>query len=444
MKIMCRASYRAGALAFVVAGLVSLCSPAASAATPITIKFMGWDPPGPYNSAIQRFEATHRNIQVKYTQIPFTQYDARLNTMEVAGTTPDIIELEEYNANLFGTKGVLKPLNPFLRSNALGSDVLPSMLFRSNGTTWGIGNGGATIALYYNPALLKKAGVAPPSADPTHPWTWSQFVAAAKKLTVDASGKHPGDKGFDPTKIRVYGTNEPSSWTGMLPLVRSTGTGFFNHDATRFTLPDPTAAAVVQDIANLALVDHVAPTPTQMAGFPTLPALVATGKMAMAIDGTWDMAVFASDKFHEGVAAIPMFKKPQDSVWAAAYSISKTTANPAESWAVIRGMLEDPAFYQLGAELPPFKSWYTNPTKIALWADNAAHPAGFKEAIMGTVTNPEIGVQGENVYVKQFGKMMDNYVTPGLDPVWAGKESASAALKSIAPQVQPLVSGVWK
>ena len=62
----------------------------------------------------------------------------------------------------------------------------------------------------------------------------------------------------------------------------------------------------------------------------------------------------------------------------------------------------------------------------------------------GTLLDPSIGVQGENVYVKNFGKMMDNFVTPGLDPIFAGKKTAAQALPAIAAQVQPLVQGRWK
>ena len=367
--------------------------------------------------------------------MPYAQYDARLNTMEVAGTQPDIIELEEYNVPLFGSKGVLYPLNDLLKANGLGSDLLASSLFTTNGTTWGVGNGSTTYLLYYNKALFDKAGVAPPPTDPAHPWTWAQFVAAAKKLTVDNNGKHPGDAGFDPKKIRVYGTYEPAFWLHMLALVRSSGVGFFNKDATKFTLADKTASDAVQAIADLSLVDHVAPSPALMSSFPGAATMVATGRMAMAISGSWDLNTFGSVNFKEGVAAIPMFKVPQNTAWTAGYSISKNSKHPKEAWDVLHSLLASPTVYQLGQQMPPFKSWFTDPAKYKLWASNPTyHPAGFQQVAAGTLLNPAIGVQGENVFVKNFGKMMDNYVTPGLDAVFSGKKTAAQALPAIAAQ----------
>jgi multiple sugar transport system substrate-binding protein len=242
----------------------------------------------------------------------------------------------------------------------------------------------------------------------------------------------------------VYGTNEPNNWLYMLPLVRSTGTGFFNKDATRFTLADKPASDAVQAIADLSLVDHVAPSPALMTSFPDAPTMVATGRMAMAISGTWDLNTFGSVKFPEGIAAIPMFKTPQNIAWTAGYAISKNAKNAAAAWSVLHSMLTYPVVYQLGQQMPPFKSWFTDPTKYKLWAANPVyHPAGFQQFASGTVLNPAIGVQGENVYVKNFGKMMDNFVTPGMDPIFAGKKTAAQVLPGIAAQVKSLVSGRW-
>ena len=138
-----------------------------------------------------------------------------------------------------------------------------------------------------------------------------------RSSTVDSNGKHPGDAGFDPKKISVYGTYEPAFWLHMLALVRSTGVGFYNADATKFTLADKPASDAVQAIADLSLVDHVAPTPALMASFPSAATMVATGRMAMTISGTWDLNTFGSVNFPEGVAAIPMFKIPQNTAWTA-------------------------------------------------------------------------------------------------------------------------------
>ena len=83
---------------------------------------------------------------------------------------------------------------------------------------WGSGCNVATIALYYNKDLLKEAGVEFPTTDADNPWTWTEFVENAKKLTTDGSGKHPGDDGFDTDNVSVYGTMMPTDWVIFTPL----------------------------------------------------------------------------------------------------------------------------------------------------------------------------------------------------------------------------------
>ena len=436
--------------ALAVATIVLTCTSAivpmaaTSAAPTINLSWMGWDPASGYNATIASIEAAHPNYHVTYTQIPYAEFDARVHAMLVAGTAPDILELEEYNIPIFGAKGVLAPMDSLLQSSGMENDVLPSMIFRANGKVWGVAVGAATMVLYYNPTLFKKAGLAPPSADPTHPWSWAQFLAAAKKLTVDQSGKHPGDAGFDPSHISVYGTNEETSWHVTVPLVRTSGAGFFNKQGTKFTLGQGAGPEVIQAVADLSLVDHVAPNPTFAASLPSADAMLANGQVAMDMSGSWVLPTFASAHFVPGIAALPSFGHPQNIVWGAGYVITKDSQHPAEAWETIRDFLEAPTLYQLGQQNPPFKSWYTDPAKIALWANTPVHPASFKQVVFGTLTNPAIGVQGENVWVKNFGQMMDNYVTPGLDPVWLGHQSASSAIAGISRLVAPLVSGGWK
>ena len=63
------------------------------------------------------------------------------------------------------------------------------------GAWYGIGSCWVAPHLYYNADLFKKAGIEPPSSDPEKVWGWDEFVAIAKQLTVDSSGKNAADSG---------------------------------------------------------------------------------------------------------------------------------------------------------------------------------------------------------------------------------------------------------
>jgi len=432
-----------GILSIVFMILVFVPRPAAHAAPAFTLTYMGWEAGGQRTAtlaAIKTFESTHPNITVRPNFIPATNYLTRLNTMQAGGTLPDVFWLNEYLVDQYGLKGALLPLDQPLK--AVTQDILPQLLFKAGGHIWGVSPGSEVILVFYNPALFKQAHLAPPPSDALHPWTWAQYVAAAKKLTVDASGKHPDDRGFNPANIRVYGTNEPTFWLELLPLVRSAGAGFFNASATRFTLNSPQAINVIQQVANLSLNQHVAPSPALSQALPDAPTMVATGKMAMEIDGQWQTAFYGDAHFKIGMAALPMFKQPANSIWGAGMAVAKTSAHPSEAAALLRDYLRGAAaFARTGTWLPPFRSWYTDPTKLAQWAVNDRHPEGFKGAVLTAAT--KVAITPENAYVKNFGTITDNYITPGLDPVWRGKQSARAAVTALAPQVQPLMIGSW-
>jgi ABC-type glycerol-3-phosphate transport system substrate-binding protein len=59
------------------------------------------------------------------------------------------------------------------------------------------------VILLYNPAHFEAAGIAPATSD--DPWTWDELYENAGLLTVDGNGKHLGEVGFDPGKVKQWG-----------------------------------------------------------------------------------------------------------------------------------------------------------------------------------------------------------------------------------------------
>ncbi|MEZ4559907.1 MAG: extracellular solute-binding protein [Caldilineaceae bacterium] len=72
---------------------------------------------------------------------------------------------------------------------------------------YGIGSCWVAPHRYYNAATFEAAGIEPPSNDPDEAWTWDQFVEAARALTMDANGNHPGDAGFDVDNVEQWGVH---------------------------------------------------------------------------------------------------------------------------------------------------------------------------------------------------------------------------------------------
>ncbi|GAB4139699.1 MAG: hypothetical protein Fur0024_0200 [Patescibacteria group bacterium] len=65
------------------------------------------------------------------------------------------------------------------------------------------------LGLFYNKKLFAKAGIENP------PKTWEEFAEIARKITEDENGKHPGEVGFNPVKLKISGSAFGDSQIGV-------------------------------------------------------------------------------------------------------------------------------------------------------------------------------------------------------------------------------------
>ena len=105
----------------------------------------------------------------------------------------------EYASNDF-----FMDMTPYVERDGLKKDYIPQTWADYKDRIYGILTAPEVQVVYYNKKVLKDAGVALPPSDYKKAWTWDQYLTAWKKLTIDKSGKHPGDAGFNPKKIARY------------------------------------------------------------------------------------------------------------------------------------------------------------------------------------------------------------------------------------------------
>jgi ABC-type glycerol-3-phosphate transport system substrate-binding protein len=140
-------------------------------------------------------------------------------------------------------------------------------------------------ALAYNVALFAHAGVTPPPASWSDgSWSYTgSFLDAAQRLTLDRSGRHAGQAGFDPGKVVQFGTARIAP-----EVILYSFAGHLYQASKRQALLDTSAALRGAQLAgDLVNRYHVQPTAAQMAALggataadPTLAAWRA-GKLAM-------------------------------------------------------------------------------------------------------------------------------------------------------------------
>lgn len=415
---------------------------------PITLRMAVWGAPdevAAYKYSIERFEKDFPHVTVQLQHIA-TDYDTKMTTMVAGNDVPDVAMMESGTiAYPLAEEGKFLNLQEFLdKDQQINVDSLvPNLLYSVEpGHVIGIAPGPESFGLFYNEDMFKDAGVEPPPSKASEAWTWDEFVEVAKQMTVDSKGRNANDPDFDPKNIKQYGINFPTWWGGYSNFIYSNGGDFVSADGQSFALNQPEAVEVFQNIADLMNVHHVAPSPVQSKNIPATNVALQTKKVAMVIDGQWTTASLAKSNFNYNVGVLPVMKKPMTTVVAAMFSIFKSTKYPQESWELVKYMIDPESSFDMitsGTWMPSYKSWYTESELLSRWTENLdARPSGYKDAIVEVLLNSSH--QTPTGYVKNFSKIMD-VVTPALDKVWLGQQTAQEALDGIAAKAQEQVQG---
>lgn len=133
---------------------------------------------------VDRFNKTHPTIHV--VDEVQSNMTTKFLTGATSGQVPDIMEWDRWQTALYAPKGVLYPINDFVKQDNVNLNNFYSAAL--NELTWNNHLYGLPLtvdarALFYNKRLFKQAGIKNP------PKTWAQLEADAKKLTVWKNGK---------------------------------------------------------------------------------------------------------------------------------------------------------------------------------------------------------------------------------------------------------------
>jgi multiple sugar transport system substrate-binding protein len=411
---------------------------------PITLKFQSWDPPDVTNQFIKACERLHPDIRVQTLNVP-GDYAVKMETEFAAGKAPDFFYAPDADALKWAQKGAILDVLPYLKAVGINpaKDFLPQSQYWANGKVGGqfLGAAVATedIYLFYDKNVFAQAGVALPPSDVAHAWTWPQFLAVARQLTVDRHGHHPGQPGFDVRHIVRYGVSlDPTYWPDILPLIYSNGGQIFDKTNRHFVMDQPAASGAVQAVADLALKEHVMPTPTQMttgAGSITL----GSGRLAMQIDGNWAIYFdqYPKKTFPLGIGVLPKFKVYRTVVEGAPLVAWAKTAYPRQAAQMIACVYQNSApLWRSGIWMPTSNKDLFGPDSEK-WANTPIHPANFRSVAIDSLKYAQ---DTPILHVATFAQVWSNLVTPAIDQVLSGKKSARAAFTSIKAQVDALLA----
>lgn len=186
------------------------------------------------------------------------EYDTRLITQLSGSSGPDLFWVSAQRAAQFAAQGAMLDITDRLKNSdspaAKTDDYFENSLkpFTYNGKIFGLPWLEQPVMLYVNKDLFDKANIPYPTTD----WTWNDFLDAAKKLTVDANGKHPGEDGFDAKNIKQWGFTL-NGWPPAQMFIWQNGGEVISEDLSSSPIDTPQAMEALKFYADLVNSPYV-------------------------------------------------------------------------------------------------------------------------------------------------------------------------------------------
>jgi multiple sugar transport system substrate-binding protein len=412
----------------------------------VEITFMGWGGPEEdegVRSAIRVFEGAEPNIKVTWLHTP-ENYSEKMLAMVAAGTPPDTAFIRNQDYLTYVHEGMLLDITDMLKADPVvgrpGYFIEPQETQRCTyqGRWYGIGSCWTGGHMYLNLDIFAEAGIEPPSNDPDEAWDWDYFVEVCRQLTVDTNGKHPGQVGFDVNNVERWAVTWNTWWMLLLGPIESNGGKYIDPTTGLLTLDQPAAYEAIQRIADLTLVHQVMPHSAVLTQLGmTNTQMLETGKLAMAVDGSWALAWMHKIQPTLGTAVLPKFKEPATGLQAHLHSAFAATKHPEAAWRWLRFLATE--YYQLqfcrmGLWLPSqtalmteegLKRWMTTRKS----ATEGVHPPGYE-----LIVTEYVPKYGHILYQPPGYQQVETVLNPAFDAIWIGDKTAEQALKEVVPE----------
>ncbi len=374
-----------------------------------------------------KYNAENPGVHVTVMAIPNEEYVTKLNTMAVAKELPDCGIMNEGGVLDFAAKGLLADISSMYE----GADSMPldSITFKSEGQPVAYSAANEILFLYYNKDMFDAAGVEYPSA--TEPMTWDEFVNTAKLLTLDANGNNATSADFDANSIVQYGCNV-DNWTWQLEVwALSNGGRWFSEDGKECTINSPEVAESIQKVADLYLVDHVAPYRPGLED-SGIQSTIAAGNVAMATGGTWNVGTCMNTaEFEYGVARLPVMKNEVTICTGGPQVVFSQSKHPQEAMDFIKWYMQEEnswdSLIATGIWMPILEEYYTDEALTHKWVDNPNFPAyeEFKPAVVDYAMEKAVSTCW--YYIPHTNEFIE-YLRGILGPVWTGEQTAADVL----------------
>jgi len=371
---------------------------------------------------INEFEKKYPSIKIKLSNMPYTDYFAKLQTMIAGGVPPDVCEVRCFEFPAFAEKGILLELNPYIEKEEKKfiEDFYPLAMDMATykGKIYGLTYDMCVFAIFYNQDLFDEAGVSYPDEN----WTWDTLVKTGQKLTRDINS----DGRIDQFAF----TGAEGGWITWCPFVWQNAGRVLDsfEDPKKCLIDQPETVEAIQFIADLINKYHCSPTAAQTEA-QIGSQMFLTGKLAMALDGPWMFPVYQKAKFSWDVAPLPKHKRRANLALGSCFSVIKESKHKKEAYEYIKYLTSVESQQKL------CEAGFSQPTRKSTMQTFLQAPQSPKHA--------EVFIDALK-YARLMPKMpqwneIDRIISSELDLVFLGKVQAKDVCKKIALKVNKLL-----
>ncbi len=279
---------------------------------------------------IAAFNEAHRaeGLRAEITFFPDRDYADRVSIAAAGGTLPDVLDIDGPYVGPWAAEGLLRPLDAFV-SDELRADLLGSLIAQGTyrGRLYALGAFESALVVYYNRAMVEKAGLKPPQ-HPQDAWDFDAFVQALHKV-----------RPYCKIPLSLHMDDASDEWFtyAFSPLIWSAGGRLIDTQARR-------CAGVLDSAGNIAVIRRWQQLFQQGLAEPTStnPDPFSAGLAAFDWTGHWMLPKFESTAgLRFGVMPLPRtgerFVCPSGS-WC--WGISRDSRRPQLAWKLIAWLID--------------------------------------------------------------------------------------------------------
>lgn len=232
-------------------------------------------------AAVAAFEKAHPEYSVKRTSFAYGDLAKSIVQGGVGGSVPDLAIVDVVDNQNFAALGLLKDLTEESGDSASQFYEGPWMSTQMDGNTYGLPLNSNNLALFYNKTLLDQAGVSVPT-------TWDELKnAAAAVSTNDVSG------------LAISAVKNEQGTFQFLPFVWQTGGDLDTYKES--------GAQALEFLKSMIDEGSMSSAVTNYSQEDARTQFTA-GKVAMMMNGPWELQNLADVDFEWAVAPLPQGK----------------------------------------------------------------------------------------------------------------------------------------